>query len=123
MRTEMFIKSFRADADVAPHRIVKPGTTDGSATLSVLESNPHIGVADSLGATAGQVFDVVAGGYATVEYGATVVRGDPLTSDSTGRAVKATVAGSSLIGRAIVSGVVGDLGTVHVQLGTFAVHA
>lgn len=120
MRTEMFIKSYRADADVAKHRIVKPGSADGHATIAAAATDALMGVADSLGAKSGQLFDTVCGGYATVQYGGTVARGDPLTSNGSGQAVKATVAGSRLIGFAVVAGASGDFGTVHVQLGTLA---
>lgn len=118
MRTEMFIKSFRADAAIAPHRAVKPGATDGSNALNVLATTAIIGVSDSIGAkAAGDINDVVVAGYATVEYGGNVTRGALLTSDTSGRAVTAT-AGNRLLGIAVVSGVLGDLGTVDVRLGT-----
>jgi hypothetical protein len=117
MRTEMFIKSFRADAAIAPHRIVKAGASDGNAAQAAAATDASLGISDSLGAGIGQTCDVVAGGYATVEYGDVVTRGDPLTADADGKAVKATVASSRLVGFAIVSGVAGDFGTAHVQLG------
>lgn len=121
MRTEMFIKSFRADAAVAKHRLVKAGAADGSIAQSTAATSAIMGVADSLGGTTGKVMDCVVGGYATVEYGGTVTRGAPLTSDSNGKAIVATVEGSRLIGYAVTAGASGDFGTVHVQLGTLAV--
>lgn len=120
MRTEMFIKSYRADVAVAPHCIVKAGAADASIALATAATAAIMGVGDSLGGTAGQIMDVVCGGYATVVYGDTVARGDALTSDANGKAVKATVAGSRLIGFAVTAGASGDFGTVHVQLGTLA---
>ena len=116
MRTEMFIKSYRADAAVGKHRIVKAGAADGSIAQAAAATDALMGVADSLGGTTGQIMDVVAGGYATVVYGGTVTRGAALTSDASGRAIVATGAGR-LIGFAVTAGAVGDLGTVHVQLG------
>lgn len=122
MRTETFIKSYRAEGVIARHRLVKPGATDGSMLQAALATNLVMGVADSLGAAAiGDTVDVICGGYATVEYGGAVTRGQPLTSDADGKAVAATVEGSRLIGYAVTSGVAGDLGTVHVQLGVMAV--
>lgn len=117
MRTEMFIKSYRADAAVAKHRIVKAGAADGSIAQAAAAGDALMGVADSLGGTTGQIMDVVCGGYATVQYGGTVTRGAALTADAQGRAIVTTTAGNRLIGFAVTAGAVGDLGTVHVQLG------
>lgn len=116
MRTEMFIKSYRADAAVGKHRIVKAGAADGSIAQAAAATDNIMGVADSLGGVAGKVMDVVCGGYATVEYGGAVTRGAPLTSNATGQAIVATGAGR-LIGFAVTAGATGELGTVHVQLG------
>jgi hypothetical protein len=123
MRTEMFIKSYRADAAVTKHRLVKAGAADGSIAQSTLATSAIMGVADSLGGESGKVMDVICGGYATVEYGGDVTRGAPLTSDADGKAIVATVAGSRLIGYAVTAGAAGDLGTAHVQLGTLALGA
>lgn len=82
-----------------------------------------MGVHGSLPAAANDVTDVVCGGYATVEYGGAVTRGAPLTADSQGRAIVATTAGQRLVGFAVLAGAVGDLGTVHVQLGVMATGA
>lgn len=122
MRTEMLIKSYRSDAAVLAKRIVKAGAADGSIAQAAAATNAIMGVSDSLGASAaGQIMDVVVGGYANVIYGGTVTRGAPLTSDAAGKAIVATVLGQRLIGFAAVAGVAGDEGTVHVQLGVFAV--
>ena len=120
MRTDMFIKSYRADAAVAKHRLVKAGAADGSAAQAAAATDAIMGVADSIGGATGEIFDVIAGGYASVTYGGTVTRGAPLTSDADGKAIVATVAGSRLIGYAVLAGALNDTGTVHVQLGTLA---
>lgn len=116
MRTEMFIKSYRADAAVAKHRLVKAGAADGSIAQAGAAADAIMGVADSLGGSTGQIMDVVCGGYATVEYGGAVTRGLPLTANATGQAV-AAAAGNRIIGFAVTAGALGDYGTVHVQLG------
>lgn len=119
MRTEMFIKSYRADAAILKHRIVKAGASDGSIANATAATDAIMGVADSLGAAAaGDIVDVIAGGYATVIYGGTVTRGAPLTTDATGRAIVYTgaVASTRLLGFAVTAGVVGDFGTCHLQL-------
>lgn len=124
MRTDMFIKSYRATAAIPKHRLVRAGASaDATITQATAASDPIMGVHGSLAAETGQVTDVVCGGYATVEYGGTVTRGAPLTSDASGRAIVATTAGQRLVGFAVMAGVVGDLGTVHVQLGVMAVAA
>jgi hypothetical protein len=120
MRTDMFIKSYRADAAVAKHRLVKAGAADGSAAQAAAATDAIMGVADSIGGATGEIFDVIAGGYASVTYGGVVTRGAPLTSDADGKAIVATVAGSRLIGYAVLAGALNDVGTVHVQLGTLA---
>lgn len=113
MRTEMFIKSYYAAADIAKHRICIAGSADNIAAVATSATGASIGVADSLGGKAGKPMDVIVSGYATVEYGGNVTRGQPLTSDSVGRAIAATVAGSRVIGFATASGASGDLGTVN----------
>lgn len=124
MRTDMFIKSYRATGAIAKHRIVQAGASaDATITQAAAAMNPIMGVHGSLPAVANDVTDVVCGGYATVEYGGTVTRGAPLTSDAQGRAIVATTAGQRLVGFAVLAGVVGDLGTVHVQLGVMATGA
>lgn len=120
MRTEMFIKSYRADAAITKHRLVKAGAADASIAPATAATDAIMGVADSLGADTADVVDVIVGGYASVTYGAAVTRGAPLTTDGTGRAIVATVAGSRLIGYAVTAGAADDIGTVHVQLGTLA---
>ena len=121
MRTEMFIKSYRADAAIAKHRIVVAGAADASVAQAAAATGAIMGVNASLAATTGQVTDVIVGGYATVEYGGNVTRGAPLTSDGSGRAIVATTAGQRLIGFAVLAGASGDLGTVDVRLGFMAV--
>lgn len=121
MRTEMFIKSYRADAAIAKHRIVKAGAADASTAQAAAATDAIIGVNASLPATTGQVTDVIVGGYATVEYGGNVTRGAPLTANADGQAIVATTAGQRLIGFAVLAGASGDLGTVDVRLGFMAV--
>lgn len=121
MRNELFIKACYAGAAVLPYRIVKHGAADAFALQAAGATDLSFGVSDGLGQTdANEPLDVIRGGVAEVIYGGTVTRGNPLTSDATGRAVVATVAGSRLIGYAEVSGVVGDRGSVLIALGTLA---
>ena len=124
MRTDMFIKSYRATAAIAKHRLVRASdSADATITQAAGATDPIMGVHGSLPAAANDVTDVVCGGYATVEYGGDVTRGAPLTADAQGRAIVATTAGQRLVGFAVLAGALGDLGTVHVQLGVMATGA
>lgn len=124
MRTDMFIKSYRATGPIPKHRIVRAGAdADATTTLATAASQPIMGVHGSLAAVEGDVTDTVCGGYATVEYGGAVTRGAPLTADSQGRAIVATTTGQRLIGFAVLAGAIGDYGTVDVRLGFMAATA
>lgn len=117
MRNELFIKACYAGGAILPFRIVKHGAADGFAVQSAAAADASFGVSDSLGATAANdPCDIIRKGIAEVIYGGTVTRGDPLTSDATGRAIKAAT-GNRIIGFAEVSGVVNDRGSVDIQPG------
>lgn len=103
-------KSFDVGGAVAPYRIVTHGNGDRIAVQASAPTDALIGTTDVLGAGADDSrMDVIIGGLPEVEFGGTVVRGDPLTADADGRAVKATVSGSRIIGFAWVSAVAGDI--------------
>lgn len=116
MRNEGLTKNFNAGAAIARFRIVKFGTSDTEVVQADAVGDALIGIADSLGAdAAGEPVDVIMGGIAEVEFGGTITRGDLLTTDADGRAVAAAPASganNSVIGRAAVSGVSGDIGSV-----------
>lgn len=117
MRNELFIKACYAAAAIGAFRIVKHGAADGFAALATAGTDAAFGVTDSLGAAAANdPVDVIRGGIAEVVYGGTVTRGDPLTADAAGAAVKAAT-GNRIIGFAEVSGVSGDRGSVFIAPG------
>lgn len=117
MRNELFIKACYAASALAAFRIVKHGAADGVAALATAGTDASFGVTDSLGANgANDPVDIIRGGIAEVVYGDTVTRGDPLTADAQGRAIKAAT-GNRIIGFAEVSGVVGDRGSVFIAPG------
>ncbi|ELT49071.1 MULTISPECIES: DUF2190 family protein [Brucella] len=93
--TPTFIKSFRALAAVAGYLIVKAGV-DGVA-VATSETDPLIGAADSMGAPADGMLDVIQGGHGEVRAGGTFAFGDPLTADAQGRAVKAVPVAGKLV--------------------------
>lgn len=102
-------------AAIERHRIIALGTEDYQAVQATSPSN-IIGVTTETGAPAEGRVDVILDGVATVEYGGTVTRGDFLTSDANGCAVTAS-AGDEIVGRALISGVSGDYGSVIVGPG------
>lgn len=102
----------RGTAAIAAHRILKGHTEDGQVTQAALATEKLVGIAGREGCdAAGDHMDVAVGGIAVVEYGGAVAYGDLLTSDAQGRAVAATVSGSSVIGQAQEKGVLGTLGS------------
>jgi len=117
MRNELFIKACYAAGKILPFRIVVHGAADAFAAQATTATGASFGCSDSLGANdANDPVDIVRGGIAEVIYGGTVTRGQPLTSDSQGRAIAAAT-GNRIIGFAEVSGVVGDRGSVFIAPG------
>lgn len=120
MRNEGLQKTLIAAAAVAKNRIVKFDTTDTTVVQAAAATDLLIGVSDNLGASSGEPFDVIVDGIALVEYGGTVTRGQWLTADAQGRAVAAAPAAGAnaeVIGRAMLSGVSGDIGSVRIAPG------
>lgn len=112
----LLTKSYDAEGTIADHTIVKFGAADNGVLAATAATESLVGVTDAPGdVVSGDRVDVVQGGISDVLYGGTVTRGDLLTADASGRAVTAapTVGvNNGVIGRAIVSGVVGDIGKV-----------
>lgn len=118
--TPTLTKAMKAEAAVAGYRIVKPGAADGVVVQATTTTEALMGVADRLGAASGGAVDVHMSGVAEVEYGGNVTRGDLLTADASGRAVAAAPGAgvnANVIGRAMVSGVLGDIGSVLISQG------
>lgn len=106
------IKTYDAEATVAPYRIVKFGAADYGVVQGAAAADLLIGVSNIIGAeNAGDPCDVVKSGIAKVEYGGTITRGAALTTNASGQAV-AAVATNQVIGYAEISGVSGDIGAV-----------
>jgi hypothetical protein len=114
--TGLLQKGYTAAIDIAAHKLLKFGAADGTVTLAVDATAAIIGVQSQLDVEAGdRASAAMVGNIEDVIYGGNVARGDPLTADGTGRAIKATGAAGTLlhcIGFAEVSGVAGDIGTV-----------
>lgn len=115
--TPTSIKTYIAAAAITKRRIVRHAAADNQVQLGSAATDLLIGVTTEIDVAINEPVDVIREGLADVEYGGAVGRGQPLTSDATGRAVVAAPAAGSnvrLIGFAEVSGVLGDIGTVFV---------
>jgi hypothetical protein len=115
-RTTGFLqKGYTAGGAISARRIVKMGAADGAVVVATDGSAPLIGIQSELDVASGERASVaMVGNIEEVVYGGNVARGDELTADAQGRAVKATPAAGAnayCIGFAEVSGVSGDIGT------------
>lgn len=120
MRNVGLTKTLIAVAAIAAYRVVKFGATDTEVAQAAASTDLSIGVSD-LGGAAAEPTDVIVDGIAFVEYGGTVTRGAKLTADADGKAIAAAPAAgvnAQVIGIAMVSGVVGDIGSVRIAPST-----
>lgn len=112
MANPTLIKQGVAESAIAPYRITKAGTSDGAYLQAAAATDFLNGVCESVGPAAGERLDIVKSGIADVEFGGTVARGEPVTADASGKAVKAAPAAGAnvrIIGFAEVSAVAGDI--------------
>jgi len=121
-QTPTEINSYIAGAAITGRRIVKWGAADGQVVTGAGAGAAEflMGIATNISVVAGEPVDIIQGGICAVEYGGTVTRGQPLTSDATGRAVVAAPAAGAnnrIVGFAEVSGVVGDIGGCRLGIG------
>ena len=119
------IRTLKAGAALSEYRIVKPGADDDHILEAAANTDALIGIVlpgqstdPSDAFVAEDPVDFATGGTARVEYGGTITRGAQLTADSQGRAVSTTTNAHRVIGTALVSGVVGDLGSCLIDAGT-----
>ena len=123
MATPGIYKNFEAEGEIGPYVIVTHGTADYAVKAATGATVALGGTTDELGKLSNGGVDVCTGGIPEVALGGTVAAGDPLTSDASGKAVKATAAGNRILGFALVSGVSGDIIPYQYSLGTLAVAA
>jgi len=118
--TGFLTKSLQATTAIPARRFVAYGAADGTGVPASGTAAFIAGISSDLDTDVGQRASVfMNGNIAEVTYGATVARGDPLTSDAQGRAIKATAAGQFVGGFAEISGVVGDIGSCVVSPGIY----
>nr|DAI98601.1 MAG TPA: capsid fiber protein [Caudoviricetes sp.] len=123
MATPGIYKNFEAEGEIGPYVIVTHGTADYAVKAATGATVALVGTTDELGKLSNGRVDVCTGGIPEVALGGTVAAGDPLTSDASGKAVKATAAGNRILGFALVSGASGDIIPYQYSLGTLAVAA
>ena len=123
MVTPGIYKNFEAEGEIGPYVIVTHGTADYAVKAATGATVALVGTTDELGKLSNGRVDVCTGGIPEVALGGTVAAGDPLTSDASGKAVKATAAGNRILGFALVSGASGDIIPYQYSLGTLAVAA
>ena len=114
------IKTYTASGAIAARRFVTHGAADVTAAQAADGSAAIMGVTERLAVATGERVDVIKTGLAEIEYGGAVTRGDPLTADANGTAVKANPAAgvnAHIGGWAEISGVAGDYGLVNIAPG------
>jgi Uncharacterized conserved protein (DUF2190) len=105
-------KSYLAEAAISAFRIVKVGAADLGALQAAAVADKFIGISTEVDTVSGERLDVIHEGIADLKLGGTVARGDSLTTDASGQGVTAAPAGGTnnqVIGRALTSGVSGDI--------------
>ena len=122
MSNRDLIKSYAAEGAILPCRIVKPGANDLGVLQSSAVADKLLGVTvPNITVATGDTVDVMVDGICDLQLGATVTRGDQLTSDANGQGVTAAPAAgvnNRVIGIAIVSGVSGDIIPVLLSVST-----
>jgi len=110
-KTNGMVLSLTATTAVPARTFVKFGAADGTMVPAVDGTAMIAGVAGDIDTAVGEHGDAFGqGNVKDIIYGGTVARGDPLTADGSGRAIKATATGTYCGGFAEKSGVVGDIG-------------
>ncbi len=111
-QTTVLEKSAKCAAAVTPFTIAKPGADDDHFIVSTAVGDALTGIFQHATTLAEEEVRVMVVGVSRIKLGGTVVRGDWLTSDATGQGVAAAPAAgtnNNVIGRALASGVSGDI--------------
>lgn len=115
MANQVLAKNYTAGGAIPAFRIVKMGANDGEVLQAAAATDLLMGVNGELAPASGERVDIQKMGIARIEFGGTVTRGGPVTSDASGKAVAAAPAAGSnvrIIGFAEVSAVSGDIADV-----------
>lgn len=117
MSNQVLTRNFIAEAAIGKMLIVKMGAADGQVLQGAAAADKLVGVSTDIDAAINERCDVQLVGIADVIYGGAVTRGDLLTSDVGGKAVVAAPGAgvnNRIIGTAMVSGVLNDVGQVNI---------
>lgn len=106
MPNTRLVKTYPAQGDLPPYRIVAPALST-SVVLASDPLAPLLGTTDQLGKKPNGTADIYLSDLPEVELGGVVATGDPLTADDQGRAIKATISGQRIIGFAMGAGTEG----------------
>jgi hypothetical protein len=118
MRNDGLTKTMNSEGAIGRHKIVAHGTGAYGVKQAAATTESLLGISTIIPGEDGGRVDVILEGIAEVEYGASVTKGKPLTTDADGNAVEAAPAAGAnvpIIGYAMVSGADGDIGSVHIQ--------
>lgn len=114
--TGLLQKGYTAGAAIPARTLVKFGAADGTVIPAVAATDAVIGVQSEIDCSINDRASVaMVGNIEEVIYGGTITRGDALVAGAGGKAFAAAAAvGANVncIGRAEVSGVANDIGTV-----------
>lgn len=105
-------KSYLAEAAISAFTIVRAGAADYGVVAASAVSDRIVGVTTEIDAALGERVDVVHEGIADLKIGGNVARGDFLTTNASGQGVTAAPAAGTnnqIIGKALISGVSGDV--------------
>lgn len=114
-------KNYDAEGATPAYRLVKHGTAAGQVMLAAAATDRPIGVSHELDAADGERLDVNKIGIAEVEAGGVIARGDPVTSDASGKGVNAAPGvgtNNGIVGFAEDDAVAGDIFNVTLSLGS-----
>lgn len=114
--TPELITAYVTEGKIEGYRIVAFGEDKNGAKQATEVTDKLIGISTRVPKDPGEHVDVVRSGLYPVMYGADIKRGDPLTTDAQGRAVKAT-AKQAYIGFAEEDGEEGDFGSLFITPG------
>lgn len=110
MNNPLSTKSLVAAAAILAFRIVKFSGDEVTPSTGVADKG--IGVTDDVSVDAGESVDVHLVGPVRVTYGGAVTAGNFLTSGADGKAVEVSAGTDVVIGQAMVSGVLNDVGSI-----------
>ena len=115
MATEQRVETLTmlAAADLSTHqyKAVKQNGTDNQVALATAQGETIFGILQDKPAAAGRAANVATGGVCKWLYGGTINAGDKLTTGADAQA-EVALTGDHVVGKALVDGVDGDVGSV-----------